>query len=48
MGRRYGGEPGDCPIAEMVSERLVRLPFYNQLSEIEQSRVIGAIREIKV
>jgi dTDP-4-amino-4,6-dideoxygalactose transaminase len=48
MGRRYGGEPGDCAIAEMVSERLVRLPFYNQLSEIEQSRVIGAIREIKV
>ena len=48
MGRHYGGAPGDCPIAEMVSERLVRLPFYNQLTEIEQSRVIDTIREIKV
>ena len=45
MGRYYGGEPGDCPVAEMVSERLVRLPFYNQLSETEQSRVIDTIRE---
>ena len=48
MGRRYGGAPGDCPVAEMVSDRLVRLPLYNQLSEIEQARVIDAIREIKV
>jgi dTDP-4-amino-4,6-dideoxygalactose transaminase len=48
MGQRYGGAPGDCPIAEMASERLVRLPFYNQLTEIEQSRVIDTIREIKV
>jgi len=48
MGRRYGGAPGDCPVAEMVSERLVRLPFYNQLSETEQSRVIDTIREIGV
>jgi dTDP-4-amino-4,6-dideoxygalactose transaminase len=48
MGRRYGGVPGDCPVAETVSERLVRLPFYNQLTEQEQSRVIDSIREIKV
>jgi dTDP-4-amino-4,6-dideoxygalactose transaminase len=46
MGMRYGGAPGDCPVAEIVSERLVRLPFYNQLSETEQSGVINAIREI--
>jgi len=48
MGRRYGGAPGDCPVAEMVSERLVRLPFYNELSETEQSRVIDTIREVRV
>jgi len=48
MGRHYGGAPGDGPIAEMVSEWLFRLPFYNQLTEIEQSRVIDAIREIRV
>jgi dTDP-4-amino-4,6-dideoxygalactose transaminase len=48
MGGRYGGAPGDCPVAETISERLVRLPFYNQLTELEQSSVIDAIREIKV
>lgn len=48
MGRRYGGATGDCPVAEMVSDRLVRLPFYNQLSETEQSRVIDAICNFKV
>ena len=48
MGRRYGGAPGACPAAEMVSDRLVRLPFYNQLGETEQSRVIDTIREIGV
>jgi dTDP-4-amino-4,6-dideoxygalactose transaminase len=48
MGRHYGGAPGDCPVAETVSERLVRLPFYNELSETEQSRVIDTIRELRV
>jgi dTDP-4-amino-4,6-dideoxygalactose transaminase len=48
MGRRYGGATGDCPVAEMVSDRLVRLPFYNQLNETEQSRVIDAICNFKV
>ena len=48
MGRHYGGAPGDCPVAEMASERLVRLPFYNQLTETEQFRVISTIREITV
>jgi dTDP-4-amino-4,6-dideoxygalactose transaminase len=48
MGRRYGGALGDCPIAEKLSDRIVRLPFYNQLSETEQSRVIDTIREIRM
>lgn len=48
MGRHYGGAPGDCPVTEMVSERLVRLPFYNQLSEADQFRVIDTIRQIKI
>src|SRR5262249_21824423 len=28
MGRRFGGRPGDCPVTESVSDRLLRLPFY--------------------
>lgn len=43
MGARYGGRPGDCPVTESVSDRLVRLPFYNTLAEEEQCRVVDAI-----
>lgn len=45
MGRRFGGQPGDCPITESVSDRLVRLPFYTALSEADQLRVVEAILE---
>jgi len=45
MGRKYGGQPGDCPITEDVSDRLVRLPFYNLLSAAEQAHVIASIQE---
>jgi dTDP-4-amino-4,6-dideoxygalactose transaminase len=43
MGRRYGGRAGDCPVTENISERLIRLPFYNGLSEEDQARVIEAV-----
>jgi dTDP-4-amino-4,6-dideoxygalactose transaminase len=43
MGKRNGGEPGQCPVCEDVSDRLLRLPFYNSLSEAEQNDVIDAI-----
>lgn len=42
MGRFFGGQAGDCPVTEEVSDRLVRLPLYNSLTEIEQQRVIDA------
>ncbi len=47
MGRRWGGRPGDCPVAESVSERLVRLPFYTSLTEADQHRVIDAVLELR-
>ena len=43
MGRRFGGGIGDCPVTETVSDCLVRLPFYNDLTEEEQTRVIEKI-----
>jgi dTDP-4-amino-4,6-dideoxygalactose transaminase len=43
MGQRLGARAGDCPVAESASERLVRLPFFNGLSEDDQDRVIEAI-----
>jgi len=43
MGQRFGGRPGDCPVTESVSERLLRLPFFTSLSAGDQSRVIDAV-----
>jgi len=48
MGQRFGGKPGDCPVAENVSDRLVRLPFYNQLTEEEQESVIQAVHDFRM
>lgn len=44
VGRRFGGCPGQCPVTESVSDRLLRLPFYNDLTESDQARVVSAIR----
>jgi dTDP-4-amino-4,6-dideoxygalactose transaminase len=43
MGRRWGGQEGDCPVAENVSDRVLRLPFYNDLSEADQERVVSGV-----
>ena len=43
MGKQFGGRPGDCPVTEDVSDRLVRLPLYVGLSESEQEAVLDAI-----
>ena len=45
MGQRMGGRKGSCPVSEEKSERLLRLPFYNRLSQEDQDRVIAAVRE---
>jgi dTDP-4-amino-4,6-dideoxygalactose transaminase len=44
MGMRFGGRAGLCPVAESVSDRLLRLPFYNNLTNDDQGRVIDAVR----
>ncbi len=44
MGRAAGGRPGDCPVTERVSERLLRLPLYNDLAPADQARVVESIR----
>ena len=43
MGRRYGGKDGDCPVAETVADRLLRLPFYYALTPSELDEVVNAI-----
>jgi hypothetical protein len=44
MRRKFGGKKGDCPMTEDVSDRLLRLPFYNGLSEVDQAYVVGEIQ----
>jgi dTDP-4-amino-4,6-dideoxygalactose transaminase len=45
MGQKLGGRPGDCPVTEDVSDRLVRLPFYNDLTDQDQAEVIDRVRQ---
>jgi len=43
MGHQFGYGKGDCPVAEDVSERLIRLPFYYGLSVSELHHVCEAL-----
>jgi len=43
MGRRFGGKEGDCPVTERVSDCLLRLPFYSELTDADQASVVSAI-----
>jgi len=47
MGRKHGGQPGDCPVTEDISDRLLRLPFYFDLTEDEQSLVIETVKSFQ-
>jgi dTDP-4-amino-4,6-dideoxygalactose transaminase len=48
MGYKLGWRAGDCPVSETVSNCILRLPFYNSLSDDEQNYVIQKILEYKV
>ncbi|HOA21508.1 MAG TPA: dTDP-4-amino-4,6-dideoxygalactose transaminase [Anaerolineaceae bacterium] len=48
MGLRFGGQVGDCPVTERVSDELVRLPLFYNLMDAEQDRVIDAILSQKL
>ena len=46
MGQRYGGKPGDCPVTESVSDRLIRLPLFGQMTDEQLEAVVTeAMRE---
>jgi dTDP-4-amino-4,6-dideoxygalactose transaminase len=47
MGQRFGAMKGDCPVTEAVSDRLLRLPFFNRLTEADQQSVAQAVREFR-
>jgi len=48
MGEKHGGKTGDCPVTEQISDQLIRLPFYTNMTEDEQKSVIAALKEFSV
>jgi len=48
MGEKYGGKAGDCPVTERISDQLLRLPFYTNMTEDEQRTVINVLKEFSV
>ncbi len=48
MGQKYGYQEGDLPNTESISDRLLRLPFYNEMAEEDQNQVNEAIRMFSV
>jgi dTDP-4-amino-4,6-dideoxygalactose transaminase len=48
MGRVFGGRPGDCPVTERVAERLLRLPFYTNMTDDEQNTVIRSAPRLAI
>jgi len=43
MGKKYGEKAGDCPITEDISDRIVRLPFFNSLEIHDLDHIINTI-----
>jgi dTDP-4-amino-4,6-dideoxygalactose transaminase len=45
MGQRWGYGPGDLPVTEDLSDRLLRLPLYHDITEAEQARVVECLAD---
>src|SRR5262245_40843970 len=43
MGRKFGYKESDLPLTEELSARLLRLPFFNDITESDQNRVVSQI-----
>jgi len=47
MGHKLGAEQYHCPVTENISDRLVRLPFFNDMTEEELGIVVTTIQNYK-
>ena len=43
MGMKFGAR--ECPVTEDLSSRLLRLPFYNDLTEDNQAQIVSLIKD---
>ena len=48
MGRKFGGKSGDCPVAENLSDRLVRLPLFYSMTESQRIRVVQTVKNFQL
>jgi dTDP-4-amino-4,6-dideoxygalactose transaminase len=42
-GKRFAARPSDCPVTEDLSARLLRLPFYTDITPHELGRVVATV-----
>jgi dTDP-4-amino-4,6-dideoxygalactose transaminase len=42
FGATFGGRPGQCPVTEDVSDRLVRLPLFHDMTADERAQILAA------
>lgn len=48
MGVKFGGKAGDCPVTEDISDRLVRLPLFYNMTEEDLDLVVRTALTFKV
>ena len=48
MGAELGGKETACPITDDISSRLVRLPFFNNITSTALERVVNAINSFTI
>jgi dTDP-4-amino-4,6-dideoxygalactose transaminase len=46
-GKRFGSAPFDCRVSRDVSDRLVRLPVFSDITESEVERIIAVVSEFQ-
>jgi dTDP-4-amino-4,6-dideoxygalactose transaminase len=47
MGLSFGASPGQCPVTNWVSDRLIRLPLFNDMTPEDQTQVVEAIHSFE-
>ncbi len=47
-GQQCAARATDCPVTDWASDRLVRLPMFNDLTEAELERIVAGIRSFSV
>ncbi len=46
-GKRFAARRAECPVAEEMSDRLLRLPFYNDITPQEQEMVVSSLKSYR-